>query len=140
MADLLLAAENVSHRFGGLLAIDGASLFAPAARITALIGPNGAGKTTMFSVISGFLKPTSGRIRYDWRGRHRRAAVPSGAPRHGPDISDCAAVRRASPCATTFSVGAHLRHRPRADALEAAGRVGREVGLGRHARRARRIR
>ena len=50
--------------FGGLLAVDAASLSAPAGRITALIGPNGAGKTTLFAIISGFLKPSAGRIRY----------------------------------------------------------------------------
>ena len=64
MAEPLLVVEGVSRRFGGLLAVNAASLSARAARITALIGPNGAGKTTLFAVISGFLKPSAGRVRY----------------------------------------------------------------------------
>ena len=58
MAEPLLRVENVSKRFGGLLAVDQASLTAEAGRITALIGPNGAGKTTLFSIITGFLPPS----------------------------------------------------------------------------------
>jgi branched-chain amino acid transport system ATP-binding protein len=54
MVEPLLAVDNVSCWFGGLKAVDGASLSAPPGRITALIGPNGAGKTTLFSIISGF--------------------------------------------------------------------------------------
>ncbi len=65
MAEPLLRVENVSKRFGGLLAVDQASLTAEAGRITALIGPNGAGKTTLFSIITGFLPPSEGRIVYD---------------------------------------------------------------------------
>src|SRR5262245_580936 len=62
MAEPLVRIERVSKRFGGLLAVDGASLAVEAGRITALIGPNGAGKTTLFSIISGFLTPSEGRI------------------------------------------------------------------------------
>ncbi len=62
MAEALLSVDGVSRRFGGLLAVNAASLSAPAASITALIGPNGAGKTTLFAVISGFLKPSAGRV------------------------------------------------------------------------------
>ena len=65
VAEPLLRVENVSKRFGGLLAVDEASFAAEAGRITALIGPNGAGKTTLFSIISGFLPPSDGRIVYD---------------------------------------------------------------------------
>ena len=65
MAEPLLVVDRVSQRFGGLLAVDAASLSAPAGRITALIGPNGAGKTTLFAIISGFLKPSAGSIRYN---------------------------------------------------------------------------
>ena len=62
MAEPLLRVEGVSKRFGGLLAVDNASFVVEPGRITALIGPNGAGKTTLFSIISGFLVPSAGRI------------------------------------------------------------------------------
>src|SRR6202049_285307 len=65
MPEALLEVDTVTKRFGGLLAVDRATLSAAKGRITALIGPNGAGKTTLFSIISGFQRPTKGRIRYD---------------------------------------------------------------------------
>ena len=49
-------------RFGGLVAIDDLSFSAGRGDITAIIGPNGAGKTTVFNCITGFYKPTSGRM------------------------------------------------------------------------------
>jgi branched-chain amino acid transport system ATP-binding protein len=58
----LLTVEHLMMRFGGLLAIDDLSFEAADRRITALIGPNGAGKTTVFNCITGFYKPTQGRI------------------------------------------------------------------------------
>src|SRR5262245_40596105 len=57
-----LRIEQLSKRFGGLLAIDDVSLGIEAGGITALIGPNGAGKTTLFAMISGFLRPEKGRV------------------------------------------------------------------------------
>ncbi|MGO8952998.1 MAG: ABC transporter ATP-binding protein [Rhodomicrobium sp.] len=58
----ILLAEHVTMRFGGLVAIDGLSFSAHRGEITAIIGPNGAGKTTVFNCITGFYKPTAGRI------------------------------------------------------------------------------
>jgi branched-chain amino acid transport system ATP-binding protein len=58
----LLTVEHLMMRFGGLLAIDDLSFEAADRQITALIGPNGAGKTTVFNCITGFYKPTQGRI------------------------------------------------------------------------------
>jgi branched-chain amino acid transport system ATP-binding protein len=58
----LLCVEHLSMRFGGLVAINDLSFLAARGEITALIGPNGAGKTTVFNCITGFYKPTSGRI------------------------------------------------------------------------------
>jgi branched-chain amino acid transport system ATP-binding protein len=60
-----LRIEHLTRRFGGLVAVDDVSLDVPAAGVTAVIGPNGAGKTTLFSMISGSLPPSSGRILFD---------------------------------------------------------------------------
>ena len=58
----LLSVRNLTMRFGGLLAVDDVSFDVAQGDITALIGPNGAGKTTVFNCITGFYKPTAGRI------------------------------------------------------------------------------
>jgi branched-chain amino acid transport system ATP-binding protein len=58
----LLEVEHLTMQFGGLTAVSDLSFTACAGEITALIGPNGAGKTTVFNCITGFYKPTSGRI------------------------------------------------------------------------------
>jgi len=58
----LLRVEHLTMRFGGLLAIDDLSFDVAEGSITALIGPNGAGKTTVFNCITGFYKPSMGRL------------------------------------------------------------------------------
>ncbi len=58
----LLNVEHLSMRFGGLVAIDDVSFSANEGHITAIIGPNGAGKTTVFNCLTGFYKPTAGRL------------------------------------------------------------------------------
>jgi branched-chain amino acid transport system ATP-binding protein len=58
----VLRVEHLTMRFGGLVAIDNLSFAVKRGTITALIGPNGAGKTTVFNCITGFYKPTEGRI------------------------------------------------------------------------------
>jgi branched-chain amino acid transport system ATP-binding protein len=58
----VLHVEHLSMRFGGLVAVNDFSFAARRGDITALIGPNGAGKTTVFNCITGFYKPTEGRI------------------------------------------------------------------------------
>ncbi|HEY7364761.1 MAG TPA: ABC transporter ATP-binding protein [Methylomirabilota bacterium] len=60
----LLEVEQVSKRFGGLQAVKELSLTVTEGEIVALIGPNGAGKTTAFALISGFLHPDAGQIRF----------------------------------------------------------------------------
>jgi branched-chain amino acid transport system ATP-binding protein len=58
----LLTVEHLTMRFGGLVAIDDVSFAAQHGQITGVIGPNGAGKTTLFNCITGFYKPTVGRL------------------------------------------------------------------------------
>jgi branched-chain amino acid transport system ATP-binding protein len=61
-AEPLLTVEHLSMRFGGLVAVNDLSFMAGRGEITALIGPNGAGKTTVFNCVTGFYKPTEGRV------------------------------------------------------------------------------
>ncbi len=128
MAEPLLAVDNVSRRFGGLLAVNAVSMSANEGRITALIGPNGAGKTTLFSIISGFLKPTAGAVRYG-------GAQVAGEPPHRLARRGIARTFQiVQPFAgltvrDNIKVGAHLRHPARDDAVAAAEAVAREVGL-----------
>jgi len=62
VGDILLSVEHLTMRFGGLVAVDDLSFRARQGDITALIGPNGAGKTTVFNCITGFYRPSEGRM------------------------------------------------------------------------------
>jgi branched-chain amino acid transport system ATP-binding protein len=129
MAEPLLSVENVSRRFGGLLAVNEASLAVPANRITAVIGPNGAGKTTLFALITGFLVPTAGRVVY--QGVDITGAAPNRLARRGIART----FQLVQPFAgltvlENIAVGAHLWIPSRKSALFAAERVARTLGLG----------
>lgn len=65
MSDPVLRIEGVTKRFGGLVAVRDVTLELPRGAITGLIGPNGAGKTTLFNTVSGFFKPSGGKIFFD---------------------------------------------------------------------------
>ena len=128
MTEPLLRVENVSRRFGGLLAVDQASLTAEAGQITALIGPNGAGKTTLFSIVTGFQPPSHGRIVFD--GADITGVPPHRLARRG--IARTFQIVQPFAGLTVrenIAVGAHLSRPARADALMAAGDVARAVGL-----------
>ncbi|WP_412542317.1 ABC transporter ATP-binding protein [Longispora sp. K20-0274] len=64
-AETLLKVDNVTLKFGGLVALDGVSFDVRKGEILGLIGPNGAGKTTCFNVMTGVYKPTSGQVSFD---------------------------------------------------------------------------
>src|ERR1043165_8966445 len=124
----LLRVENISRRFGGLLALDRASLIAEEGQIVALVGPNGAGKTTLFSIITGFLAPSGGRVLYR----------DDDITRQAPHLLARRGIARTFQIAQPFAglsvveniaIGAHLHHAARAKALAAAEAVAQEVGL-----------
>ena len=129
MSDSLLVVENISKHFGGLLAIDSASLHVKTGTITALIGPNGAGKTTLFSIISGFLPADGGRVLYDGADittepPHQRAR--RGIARTFQIVQPFAGLT----VRENIAIGSHLGQRGRPAALAAANQVALAVGLG----------
>ena len=129
MAETLLKVDNISKRFGGLLAVNEASFSVAVGRITALIGPNGAGKTTLFSIIAGFLLPDGGRVVYD--GTDITGEAPHRLARRG--IARTFQIVQPFAGLTgreNIAIGAHLSRRGRSEALSAAGEVARSVGLG----------
>jgi neutral amino acid transport system ATP-binding protein len=65
--EAIFEARDVVKRFGGIRAVDGATLDVAEGSITALIGPNGAGKTTFFNVITGFYRPDGGSAAFEGR-------------------------------------------------------------------------
>ncbi len=80
MSEPLLKVENLSKRFGGIVAADELQLAIARGELHAVIGPNGAGKTTLLAQLSGQLRPDSGRIYFDGRDittlpMHRRSAL-----------------------------------------------------------------
>ncbi len=128
MAEALLSLAGISRSFGGLAAVQDVSLAVEEGRLCALIGPNGAGKTTLFALMSGFLKPDSGTVRFagqDITGRepHRNALL--GMTRTFQIVKPFAAqtVRE------NIAVGAHLHERSRRVALARAEAVAQQVGL-----------
>ncbi|MFD1600204.1 ABC transporter ATP-binding protein [Halobellus rarus] len=60
----MLKTENLTKRFGSVVAVDDVSIEIPEGEITGLIGPNGAGKTTLFNLITGFYTPSNGTVTY----------------------------------------------------------------------------
>lgn len=78
---MLLQVENVTKRFGGLVALNGIDLQVEQGEIVGVIGPNGAGKSTLLNVIAGVHKPTSGSVRL--RGKTLSGLSPDKICRQG---------------------------------------------------------
>ncbi|HTP84893.1 MAG TPA: ABC transporter ATP-binding protein [Alphaproteobacteria bacterium] len=124
----MLEVRDITRRFGGLLAVSGASLSVASGEIVALIGPNGAGKTTLFAMISGFVAPDSGTVRFAERDI-------TGMPPH--EICRLGLARTfqiAQPFGRlsvreNIAVGAHLRIADRQDALRRAEAVACQLGM-----------
>jgi branched-chain amino acid transport system ATP-binding protein len=119
----LLEVDNVSRRFGGILALDEVSLTVDEDEIAGLIGPNGAGKTTAFNVITRLYKPSGGAVRYEGKDLLREPAhriVRLGIARTFQNLQLCAHMS----VLDNVLVGAHARIGPggeskaRAEALE----------------------
>ena len=124
----ILEVEQLSKHFGGLQAVKDLSFTVGEGEIVALIGPNGAGKTTAFALISGFLKPDTGQVRF--RGRSIVGRRPHEVCALG--IARTFQIVRPFPHLTTLRnvmVGALARHSDLPTAEAYAKAVLEEVGL-----------
>src|SRR3989304_1081435 len=124
----MLEATGLTKTFGGLTAVENASLRVPQGAIVGLIGPNGAGKTTLFALVSGFLKPDSGRVAF--LGREIIGLPPHEICRLGMARTfQIVQPFAAQTVRENIAVGAHLRHYGRSEALARAERVAQQGGL-----------
>jgi branched-chain amino acid transport system ATP-binding protein len=125
----LLELDNVSRRFGGIVALDEVSLTVGEGEIAGLIGPNGAGKTTAFNVITRLYRPSGGAVRYDGTDLLKQPAhkiVRLGIARTFQNLQLCAHMT----VLDNVLVGSHSRigfaheQQARADALEVLDSLG----------------
>jgi branched-chain amino acid transport system ATP-binding protein len=107
----LLSVENVTLRFGGIVALDDVSLVVDEGTVAGLIGPNGAGKTTLFNVVTRVYKPDSGRVTFDGRdllGTRPYRVIRQGVARTFQNV----VLFPTMTVAENVLVGAHSRLRP----------------------------
>jgi branched-chain amino acid transport system ATP-binding protein len=126
---MMLKVEGLSKIFGGLKAVDDASLEVGEGRIVALIGPNGAGKTTLFSCIAGFQPLNAGRVVFqgeDITGRPVHEIARSGMVRTFQITQPFAKLT----VHENIAVGAYQKFHDRSQAWEHARRVAEQVGMG----------
>jgi branched-chain amino acid transport system ATP-binding protein len=136
----LLSVDNVTKRFGSLVAVDGVTLAIEPGELRAIIGPNGAGKTTFFNLISGFFAPTSGAIRFDGqdigalspearaqRGMARTFQITEVFPELSPADNLCVAVEVAQGLRMKPWLGCAQRRKIDADVAELLGLGGLEA-------------
>ncbi|HEX7386577.1 MAG TPA: ABC transporter ATP-binding protein [Castellaniella sp.] len=106
----MLKLEDLTVRFGGLIAVNSVSLSVNTHEILGLVGPNGAGKTTLFNAISGLVRPTSGHILFDAESiermpLHRRARLGVGRTFQVPQPMQVLTVRENLLVAQRFGAG-----------------------------------
>lgn len=125
----MLEVRDLSKRFGGIRAVDGASLAVNQGEIVALLGPNGAGKTTLFAAIAGFVRPDSGHVHLagtEITGLAPHIICARGLVRTFQIVQPFGALS----VRENIAVGAHLHHAARRKALARAEEVAEQVGLG----------
>ncbi|MBU1350426.1 MAG: ABC transporter ATP-binding protein [Gammaproteobacteria bacterium] len=128
MANELLQLSGLNKSFGGLKAVQNVSLTVPEGSLTALIGPNGAGKTTLFALMSGFVRPDAGSVRFAGQD------ITSQAPHLNARLGMTRTFQIVQPFAAqtvreNIAVGAHLKEPNRRAALALATDVAARVGL-----------
>src|SRR5689334_14125543 len=124
----MLEVRELSKAFGGLKAVDKASLDVRAGEIVGLIGPNGAGKTTLFATIAGFHKPDTGRITlqgHDITGLAPHRICAAGMVRTFQITQPFARIS----VRENIMVGAYLRTADRRAARRTAEQVAAAVGM-----------
>ncbi len=128
MSNLILDAQNLVMQFGGLVAVDNVSLNCAKGEIVGLIGANGAGKTTLFNMISGQLKPKSGKVIFN--GKEIQGLPPHKVCRLG--------IGRTHQIVQPFAdltvqenvmVGSLMRHPAIADSMKQTEKILELVGL-----------
>jgi len=113
----LLELENVTRRFGGVVALDDVSFSVAQGEIAGLIGPNGAGKTTAFNVITRLSKPDSGQVTFD--GKSLLGAAPHAVVRRGiARTFQSVELFRTMTVRENVQVGAHSRRAARSGVRE----------------------
>ena len=125
----LLEVTGLSKRFGGLQAVGGLDLSLAQGEMLGMIGPNGAGKTTVFNLLTGFLAPDAGEVRFS--GRRLHGLKPHEICRLG--LARTFQIVRPFPQLSVVDnvrIAALVRHPAMGDALAAARAVVERVGLG----------